>query len=174
MAKISQRQVVAKVITLSGKDGSDSPATSKAFSSATRLYFSQVSGGEIQASVEKVYDGGSTFPEVLPSVIEVGDVTVTRHYDPLVDAPVISYYRDKVGKQYFRVEILTLDADGNQTGYTRKYENCILVNITEPDGDASSGAPATFALTFSVSKSTDIAYVGTPATPTTPVVDPVT
>lgn len=163
MAKISQRQIVAKVITLSGKDGSDS-TSGKNFSSNTRLYFSQVSGGEIQASVEKVYDGGSTFPEVLPSVIEVGDVTVTRHYDPTVDAPVISYYRDKVGKQYFRVEILTLDADGNQTGYTRKYENCILVNITEPDGDASSGAPATFALTFSVSKSTDVAYVGTSVT----------
>jgi hypothetical protein len=161
MAKISQRQVVAKVIALTGKGGSD--ITTNRFSTDTRLYFSQVSGGEIQASVEKVYDGGSTFPEVLPSVIEVGDVTVTRHYDPAVDAPVISFYRDKVGKQYFRVEILTLDADGNQTGYTRKYEDCILVNITEPDGDASSGGPATFSLTFSVSKSTDVAYTGTPA-----------
>jgi len=170
MSKISQRQVVAKVIALASKDGADSAATAGKFSSTGRPYFSQVSGGEIQASVEKVYDGGSTFPEVLPSVIEVGDVTVTRHYDPAVDAPVISYYRDKVGRQYFRVEILTLDADGNQTGYTRKYENCILVNITEPDGDASSGAPATFALTFSVSKSTDVAYTGTSSsTPPTTV-----
>jgi hypothetical protein len=162
MAKISQRQVLAKVIPLSGKGGQDLTANNTKFSSATRPYFSQVSGGEIQASVEKVYDGGSTFPEVLPSVIEVGDVTVTRHYDPSSDAQVISYYRDKVGKQFFRVEILTLDADGNQTGYTRKYEDCILVNITEPDGDASSGGPATFSLTFSVSKSTDVAYTGTP------------
>lgn len=168
MAKISQRQVVAKVIAISGKGGADT--TSNSFSSTTRAYFSQVSGGEIQASVEKVYDGGSTFPEVLPSVIEVGDVTVTRHYDSSIDAPVISYYRDKVGRQYFRIEILTLDADGNQTGYTRKYEDCILVNITEPDGDASSGGPATFSLTFSVSKSTDTAYTGTTTTPATTVV----
>lgn len=168
MAKISQRQVVAKVLAISGKGGA--VTTSNSFSSTTRAYFSQVSGGEIQASVEKVYDGGSTFPEVLPSVIEVGDVTVTRHYDPSIDAPVISYYRDKVGRQYFRVEILTLDADGNQIGYTRKYEDCILVNITEPDGDASSGGPATFSLTFSVSKSTDIAYTGTTTTPATTVV----
>jgi hypothetical protein len=168
MAKISQRQVVAKVIAIAGKGGADTTAHS--FTSATRAYFSQVSGGEIQASVEKVYDGGSTFPEVLPSVIEVGDVTVTRHYDPSVDASVISFYRDKVGKQYFRVEILTLDADGNQTGYTRKYEDCILVNITEPDGDASSGGPATFSLTFSVSKATDIAFTGTTTTPATTVV----
>jgi len=153
MAKISQRQVVAKVISLTGMGGT--AETLNQFSSTTRPYFSQVSGGEVQASVEKVYDGGSTFPEVLPSVIEVGDVTVTRHYDPSVDAPLISTYRNKVGKKYFRVEIITLDADGVQTGYTRKYENCILVNITEPDGDASSGGPATFSLTFAVSSSTD-------------------
>jgi hypothetical protein len=155
MAKISQRQVVAKVIPLTGVGGTDE-AVNK-FSSTTRPYFSQVSGGEVQASVEKVYDGGATFPEVLPSVIEVGDVTVTRHYDPTDDAVAISSYRDKVGKKYFRVEIINLDADGIQTGYTRKYENCILVNITEPDGDASSGGPATYSLTFAVSKSSDSA-----------------
>ena len=160
MAKISQRQVVAKVIPITGKNGDDE--TTNTFTSTNRAYFSQVSGGEIQASVEKVYDGGQTFPEVLPSVIEVGDVTVTRHYDPTDDAATISHYRDKVGKKYFRIEVLTLDEDGNQTGYTRKYENCILVNITEPDGDASSGGPATFSLTFSVSKTTDAAYTGTP------------
>jgi hypothetical protein len=28
----------------------------------------------------------------------------------------------------------------------------LLVGLTEPDGDSSSGAPATFALTFSVNK----------------------
>jgi hypothetical protein len=153
MAKISQRQVVAKVTSLTGPSGT--AETANQFSSTTRPYFSQVSGGEVQASVEKVYDGGSTFPEVLPSVIEVGDVTVTRHYDPIDDAPTISIYRNLVGKKYFKVEILTLDADNNQIGYTRQYENCILVNITEPDGDASSGGPATFSLTFAVSKSTD-------------------
>ena len=170
MAKISQRQVVAKVIPIVGKGGAEVTTTGQTFSSTTRAYFSQVSGGEIQASVEKVYDGGATFPEVLPSVIEVGDVSVTRHYDPTTDAPTISYYKNKVGKQYFRVEILTLDADGTQTGYTRKYENCILVNITEPDGDASSGAPATFSLTFAVSSTTDAVYVGTPPTTGTTVV----
>jgi len=81
MAKISQRQVVAKVIPITGKNGDDE--TTNTFTSTNRAYFSQVSGGEIQASVEKVYDGGQTFPEVLPSVIEVGDVTVTRHGDHL-------------------------------------------------------------------------------------------
>ncbi len=168
MAKISQRQVVAKVIPLSAKGGA--AETVNKFSTDSRKYFSQVSGGEIQASVEKVYDGGATFPEVLPSVIEVGDITVTRHYDPAEDAAAISSYRNKVGKKYFRIEVITLDADGSQTGYTRKYEDCILVNITEPDGDASSGGPATFSLTFSVSSTTDAAFTGTPASTATTTV----
>lgn len=158
MAKISQRQVVAKVIALNGNG--QSLASTYQFSNGGREYFAQVSGGEVQASVEKVYDGGAKFPDVVPAPIEVGDVTVTRHYDPDIDAPTISYYRDKVGTQRFRIEIYTLDADGNTVGYTRKYERCILVNISEPEGDSASGGPATFSLTFAVGRSTDARAAG--------------
>lgn len=158
MAKISQRQVVAKVIALNAAGAA--LADNKQFSSVNRPYFAQVSGGEIQASVEKVYDGGATFPDVLPAPIEVGDVTVTRHYDPDEDAEIISQYRIQVGKQRFRVEVFTLDADGAVVGKTRKYEKCILVNITEPEGDSSSGGAATFSLTFAVGTTTDASAVG--------------
>lgn len=167
MSKISQRQVVAKVVALQPdptvEGGFSELPANKQFYSTDRPYFAQVSGGEIQASVEKVYDGGAVFPDVLPAPIEVGDVTVTRHYDPDIDAPVISHHRTQVGKQRFRVEVYTQDADGITTGYTRKYENCILVNITEPDGDSSSGGPATFSLTFAVGRTTDIGVNGTAA-----------
>jgi hypothetical protein len=30
------------------------------------------------------------------------------------------------------------------------YYKALLVGITEPDGDSSSGAPATFAMTFAI------------------------
>lgn len=158
MSKISQRQVVAKVIALNSQG--QALDAEKQFYTDNRQYFAQVSGGEIQASVEKVYDGGATFPEVLPAPIEVGDVTVTRHYDPVDDAPKISVYRQQVGKAKFRVEVFTLDADGATVGKVRKYEDCLLVNITEPEGDSSSGGPATYSLTFSVSKTTDASAVG--------------
>lgn len=160
MAKISQRQVVAKVTALDAA-GVPFEGTNKQFATTSRPYFAQVSGGEIQASVEKVYDGGATFPDVLPAPIEVGDVTVTRHYDPEVDAPIISEYRSRVGRAPFRVEVFTLDADGNVVGKTRKYERCLLVNISEPEGDSSSGGAATYSLTFAVGSSTDAAATGT-------------
>lgn len=156
MAKISQRQVLAEVLPVSSTGVVDS-TVGRTWSLTGRQYFAQVSGGEVQSSVEKVYDGGSTFPQVLPSVIEVGDVTVTRHFDPTEDGGVIDYYRDKVGKQRFRIDIKYTDADGNviSTSKTRQYTDCILVNITEPEGDSSSGGPATFSLTFSVGKVTN-------------------
>jgi hypothetical protein len=40
------------------------------------------------------------------------------------------------------------DCDITITGTDRIYVNALLVGITEPEGDASSGAPATFSLTF--------------------------
>lgn len=148
MAKVSQRQIVASVVP-----SADQPNTAVAppdFSNGSRKYFAQVSGGEVQASVEKVYDGGSSTPEVLPAPIEVGDLTVTRHYDPDVDGPLVNRARPIVGKARYDVIVYTLDAD-NQIiqGRTRVYPKTLLVNITEPEGDSSSGGPATFSMTFS-------------------------
>ena len=51
MAKISQRQVVAKVVPVATMAGH---VTGPTFND----YFAQVSGGEITAKVEKIYDGG--------------------------------------------------------------------------------------------------------------------
>jgi hypothetical protein len=148
MAKLSQRQVVAEVKSHIRADGT---LDGRDWSSESRKYFAQINGGEIQASVEKVYDGGSTFPEVLPAPIEVGDLTTTRHYDPDIDGELLDYYRPRVGRARFDINIYTIDADGNKIGYTRQYQNVLLVNITDPEGDSSAGGPATFSLTFAVS-----------------------
>jgi hypothetical protein len=134
MAKVSQRQIVAKV------DGWTSDSD--------RRYFAQVSGGEIQASVEKVFDGGKIYPEVLSGPMEVGDLTVTRHYDPEMDGPLLKKYRPMVGKKRFNVSVFTLNQDLQVPGTARVYANALLVNIGEPEGDSSSGTPATFSLTF--------------------------
>jgi hypothetical protein len=109
-----------------------------------------VSGGETQAQVEKVYDGGSSTPEVLPAPISVGDVTVTRHYDPEIDGPLVSNARPLVGKARYDISVFTLDADNQPlAGRTRVYPRALLTSITEPDGDSSSGGPANFSMTFS-------------------------
>lgn len=160
MSKLSQRQVVAKVIA-ARNNGSKADPNAIDWTTPGRPYFAQVSGGEVQANIEKVYDGGARFPEVLPAPTEVGDLTVTRHYDPDIDGEPISYYRNKVGTARFDVNVFTIDTDGNQIGHTRSYANALLTNITEPEGDSSASAPATFALTFAIGQVTSVGVQGT-------------
>jgi hypothetical protein len=147
MAKVSQRQVLATI----------DPVTTGA-PKWNEFRFAQVSGGEITASVEKIYEGGAQFPTVLCAPYEIGDITLTAHFDddvtPSDDYNGIAYklrlLRDRVGKAYYNITVATYDCDLKVNGNDRIYSNCLLVGLTEPDGDSSSGAPATFALTFSV------------------------
>jgi hypothetical protein len=147
MAKVSQRQVLATI----------DPVTTGA-PKWNLFRFAQVSGGEITASVEKIYTGGSAFPTVLCAPYEIGDITLTAHYD---DDNVFSEtgtgigrklqdLRSMVGKAYYNITIATYDCDLKLNGNDRLYNNALLVGLTEPDGDSSSGAPATFAMTFSI------------------------
>jgi hypothetical protein len=147
MAKLSQRQILAEITPISNA----SPKWNL-------FQFAQVSGGEITASVEKIYPGGAKFPEVLCAPAEIGDITLTAHYDDdrvaAQDgngiAAKIKSLRPLVGRVYYDILVKTYDCDIEVKGLDRTYSQCLLVGITEPDGDSSSGAPATFALTFSV------------------------
>ena len=145
----AQRQVLATIALSSGQTVTG--LTSKSFEEA----FAQVSGGEITASVEKIYRGGSTFPETLCAPSEIGDITLTDFVE-YADASTDFYtkmqvLRQHVGRIYFDVSIKIYDCDLAVPGSERFYSKALLVGLTEADGDASSGAPATFALTFSIS-----------------------
>lgn len=150
MAKVSQRQVLASIST-------DIAALPKWGS----FKFAQVSGGEITASVEKIYEGGKLRPTIICAPSEVGDITLTAHYDDDgsetttaqgIEAK-LNTLRPLVGRAFYDITIKSFDCDLNQVvnGTARLYKNALLVGLTEPDGDSSSGAPATFALTFAVS-----------------------
>ena len=143
MAKLSQRQVVANIVPVSGLAGH---VTGPKF----EQYFAQVSGGEITAKVEKIYDGGMAFPETLCAPAEIGDITITRHYDPDRDGSSLKQARRLVGSAYYDVSVFDLNCDLKQYGTERVYPQALLVGMKEPDGDASSGAPTTFSLTFSI------------------------
>lgn len=153
MAKVSQRQVLARIAPTGGQQITDLPKFET-------FKFAQVSGGEITASVEKIYEGGNDFPTVLCAPFDIGDITVTAHYDDdrvASDgaaglAEKVSRLRNYVGKGYYDLTIETYDCDLKKPGLDRLYSKALLVGLTEPDGDSSSGAPSTFALTFSVSK----------------------
>ncbi len=143
----SQRQVLAKISLSTGQTVIGLPTT--AFSDA----FAQVSGGEITAAVEKVYRGGSLFPETLCAPAEIGDITLTDFVDiestDFIEA--IQVLRQYVGRIYFDITVAVYNCDLAEPGSERFYSKALLVGLTEADGDSSSGAPATFAMTFSIS-----------------------
>jgi hypothetical protein len=149
MPKVSQRQVLANIV----------PVEKDKHPKWTGFYFAQVSGGEITASVEKIYEGGKLRPTVLCAPSEVGDITLTAHYDddrngtdgPTGIADKIAQLRPLVGRAEYDVTIETFDCDLKVPGTDRVYSKALLVGLTEPDGDSSSGAPATFSLTFAIS-----------------------
>lgn len=142
MAKTSQRQIVAAV------DGR--PYGNPDFT-AERPYFSQVSGGNFTSAVEKVYDGGQKFPETLPAPREIGELTVTRPYDPEIDEDLLRQCRDQVGEGLFDVTVYVLLDNLRQSRSTRIFPQARLVGISDPEGDAASGAAAMFSLTFALS-----------------------
>ena len=141
MAKTSQRQVVAEIRPVSN-NGKQAPRFNGKFA--------QVTGGEITAAVEKVYDGGARFPDTLCAPPEVGDVTVTRHFDPNRDGAALKKLRQMVGAANYDVYVYTLNCDLKEAGTERVYANALLVGLTEPEGDSGSGAPSTYALTVSI------------------------
>jgi hypothetical protein len=112
--------------------------------------------------VEKVYDGGAKFPETLCAPAEIGDMTMTRHYDPNRDGEALKMIRQMVGSVYYNLSVYDLNCDLKVFGTERAYPFALLVGVTEPEGDASSGAPATFSLTFSVSEVSGRTIAGTP------------
>lgn len=147
MAKVSQRQVLADIAPVN-------PNHPK----WETFRFAQVSGGEITASVEKIYEGGAKFPTVLCAPFEIGDITLTAHYDDdrtandgaAGIAKKIADLRSLVGQAYYNINIKTYNCDIEVIGTDRVYPNALLVGLTEPEGDSSSGAPATFSLTFAI------------------------
>jgi hypothetical protein len=146
--KLAQRQIVAE-ITPSTQRNVETPPEVPA--DGGTAYFAQISGGEVTASVEKIYIGGKLFPEVLCAPAEIGDITITRHYDQDLDGPFLKTLRQMVGRAYYNITIVELNCNVANPRPTRQYGGALLVGITEPEGDAASGAPATYSLTFSIS-----------------------
>ncbi len=151
----SQRQVLATIALSPGQTAVG--LSTDGFADA----FAQVSGGEITAAVEKVYRGGQLFPETLCAPAEIGDITLTDFVDTASDNFIsdIQILRQFVGRVYFDITVAVYNCDLAEPGSERFYSKALLVGLTEADGDSSSGAPATYAMTFSVS---------TVAVPTTP------
>lgn len=155
MAKVSQRQVLAHITPRTTTTiGNEAPPALQS-ANKTEFLFAQISGGEITASVEKIYEGGAKRPTVLCAPSEIGDITLTAHYDDdTSDAGLptaIRKMRQFVGIGFYDINVRVFNCGLANPANDRVYSNALLVGLTEPDGDSSSGAPSTFALTFSIS-----------------------
>lgn len=159
MAKIAQRQVLAQIVPSQfNADSKQQKNVQTNLPKWTGFKFAQVSGGEITASVEKIYEGGKSRPTVLCAPSEIGDITLTAHYDDdMQDVDTqfgvgrkIQDLRAYVGLAYYDITISVYDCDIKDPTNDRLYYNALLVGLTEAEGDSSSGAPATFALTFAI------------------------
>ena len=158
--KTAQRQLVAQIKPVEEKKVNDVPvgphgtAYGPKFepgTANTAYYFTQISGGEVTASVEKVYSGGSHLPEVLCAPAEIGDITITGNFeDSGFVFDNIKSLRELVGRVYYDIDVFVLDCGLKNPATQRTYKNALLVGLTEPEGDASSGAPTTFAMTFAI------------------------
>ena len=64
---------------------------------------------------------------------------------------IIQGIRTKVGRIYYTIKVYDTNCDLADKQSERVYSKALLVGLSEPEGDASSGAPATIALTFAIS-----------------------
>jgi len=131
MAKSAQRQFLIKV---AGIDG----------------YFATKSGGNISSDTNKVYDGGSDTPDVLSGPAEADNITVSRSYDLQRDGAVLRRLRKMVGRWETTVSVTATDRDLVAIAEPQVYPNALLVGLTEPETDASSGDAAEYELEFAI------------------------
>lgn len=113
--------------------------------------FAQKSGGEVTSDATKVWDGGATQPDVIAAPAQVGDVTLTRPYDPQRDQDVLNTLVKLVGQWYTTISGQPTETDMRTARVKpRVYPNALLTGVREPESDASSGDAADFELTFAV------------------------
>lgn len=113
--------------------------------------FAQKSGGEVTSDATKVWDGGSTTPDVIAAPAEVGDLTLTRPYDPLRDQEILNRLLTLVGQWRTTISVQPAESDLRAARVKpRVYPQALLIGVREPEVDASSGDAADYELTFAV------------------------
>lgn len=113
-------------------------------------YWAQKSGGDIESEPTKVHDGGKLRPDSITNPSEFGQITLQRPYKRVRDREMLAALRPQVGR--YRASITVQDTRDRlePDGEPVVYPDALLVGITEPERDASSGEPQMVELTFDV------------------------
>ncbi len=133
MSKLSQRQAL---VTIEGIPG----------------LWATKSGGNVTADTTPVWDGGADTPEILAAPAAAENVTVSRPFDDLRDLPELARLRRLVGKFTGTITVQPTNGDLFPIGPATIYPGALLVTLTEPEFDASSGDAQMIELEFAISQ----------------------
>lgn len=111
-------------------------------------HFSVKQGGERQADVSEIWDGGSLVPDLLSGPPTTSNISVTRPYDFPRDQAILAALRQQVGKLVTSVTVTALDRDMNVIGTPTTYSDCLLMKVGEPEVNAAQSDASTFDLEF--------------------------
>ena len=138
MAKANQDQVLISYKSITGKLSIDG-------------FWQTFSGGVTSVETRKSYNGGSKFPDIIPSARpDTAPVTLGREYDSAIDDAIVAAARNAVGVERGTLSVQWLDADLQATGDAQVY-SVLLRQLTPPEGDVNGrGAAAHYMLEFDV------------------------
>lgn len=114
--------------------------------------WAQKTGGDVSSDVAKAYDGGNPTPSLVAGPQNVDNVSVVRVYDPESDDVYLHAARQGVNSLTTTVHSTPTDANMVAVGKPTVYSNALLIHVTEPEHDASSGDLAEWGLEFAVAQ----------------------
>lgn len=111
-------------------------------------FWSTCSGGVPSVQQSESWDGGATQPDLEMSNPSYSDVTITRPYRALRDAPLASSLRPRVGQLITTVTKQPTDRQKKKLGVKPTIYSVVLKSVADPDTDAGAAATGTISLTF--------------------------
>jgi len=98
-------------------------------------------GGDVTADVTPVWDGGMDYPEQMASPPSADNVTVSRPVDDARDLTEIKRLKRLVGKLRATITEQPTNQDLFPIGDPDVYPDALLLRVSTPEYDASSGDP---------------------------------
>lgn len=109
-------------------------------------------GGDTSSDTTDAWDGGANHPEKLAGRPSTANLVLSRPFKNERDRPIRARLLPVVGRWRTTVSDQGTDVDLIPVGKPDVYPNALLVRVSAPDVDASSGDPKVIELEFAVSR----------------------
>lgn len=115
------------------------------FSAFPQIKFTSKTGGELQREVGQQHSGGMEPPENIKGPQTVGQVTLTKPYDPILDATfeaLVTRALNGVVDVDQDLICQPVDSRGIPNGKADTYKDCTFVSLRKPDVNKGSSEAA--------------------------------